>query len=223
LDTDGADINGSSAGNTLTLGDQNSPSQRWGRASFDRTHRFVFGATWTLPSPTDGLAREVLGGWSIAAISTIQSGTALTISNTNSTNVFGISQDRAELSGKCSKHELVTEGPVGSKLDNYFDASCFAAPRVIGADGIGTDFGSAGTGIVSGPGQANVDLAIAKTVGLQWPVEGSIIEFRCEFFNLLNHPQFGNPDTNYSSATFGVINNTAVNPRMTQLALRFAF
>jgi hypothetical protein len=54
LDTDGADINGTSAANTLTLGDQNSPAQRWGRASFDRTQRFVFSATWTLPTPSSG-------------------------------------------------------------------------------------------------------------------------------------------------------------------------
>jgi hypothetical protein len=41
LDTHRADINGTSSANTLTLGDQYSPAQRWGRASFDRTHRFV--------------------------------------------------------------------------------------------------------------------------------------------------------------------------------------
>jgi hypothetical protein len=45
LDTDGADINSTSAGVLPTLGDQNSPSQRWGRASFGRTHRFVFSTT----------------------------------------------------------------------------------------------------------------------------------------------------------------------------------
>ena len=50
LDTDGADINSTSSGNALTLGDQNSPEQRWGRASFDRTHRFVFSETWSLPA-----------------------------------------------------------------------------------------------------------------------------------------------------------------------------
>ena len=57
LDTDGANINGTSSGNALTLGNQNSPRQRWGRASFDRTHRFVFSTTWTLPSPPHGLSR----------------------------------------------------------------------------------------------------------------------------------------------------------------------
>jgi hypothetical protein len=97
LYTDGADINSTSSGNALTLGDQNSPRQRWGRASFDRTHRFVFSTTWTLPSPPRGVLRAVLGDWSLAAITTVQSGSALTIASTNSTNVFGISEDRAQL------------------------------------------------------------------------------------------------------------------------------
>ena len=59
LDTDGADINSTSSGNALTLGDQNSPGQRWGRASFDRTHRFVFSETWSLPARQTDSARDV--------------------------------------------------------------------------------------------------------------------------------------------------------------------
>jgi hypothetical protein len=58
-DTDGADINPTSAANALTLGNQNSPQQRWGRAGFDLTHRFVFSATWSLPRP---ISRTRTGG-----------------------------------------------------------------------------------------------------------------------------------------------------------------
>jgi hypothetical protein len=223
LDTDGADINSTSSGNALTLGDQNSPRQRWGRASFDRTHRFVFSTTWTLASPPRGVLRAVLGDWSLAAIATIQSGSALTIAETNSTNVFGISEDRAQLSGTCSKSQLVKGGAVESKLNGYFNASCFTTPPIVGADGIGTAFGNSGTGIVNGPGQASLDVAFSKTVPLNWPVERSSLQFRAEFFNALNHPQFANPDTNFTSPTFGVINSTSVNSRVGQLALRFAF
>jgi|HubBroStandDraft_6_1064221.scaffolds.fasta_scaffold00321_12 hypothetical protein len=223
LDTDGADINSTSSGNALTLGDQNSPSQRWGRASFDRTHRFVFSATWSLPSPSAELERAFLGGWDVAAVVTIQSGSALTISDTNANNVFGISEDRAQLSGTCSKSQLVKGGSVESKSGGYFNASCFTSPAIIGADGIGTAFGNSGTGIVDGPGQANLDLALSKTVVLHWPIEKSSLQFRGEFFNMLNHPQFANPDTNFTSPTFGVITSTAVNPRVIQLALKLAF
>jgi hypothetical protein len=223
LDTDGADINSTSSGNALTLGNQNSPGQRWGRASFDRTHRFVFSETWTLPNPTGGLQRALLGGWELAAVVTLQSGSALTISDTNANNVFGISEDRAELTGKCAKSQFMTAGPLGSKLDNYFNTSCFTIPPVIGADGIGTAFGNSGTGIVDGPGQANLDLSFSKTIAIKWPIERSTLQFRSEFFNAFNHPQFANPDSNFASPTFGVISSTAVNPRVVQLALRFAF
>jgi hypothetical protein len=167
--------------------------------------------------------RAVLGGWSLAAIATIQSGSALTIAETNSTNVFGISEDRAQLSSQCSKSQLVKGGAVESKLNGYFNASCFTTPPIIGADGIGTAFGNSATGIVDGPGQANLDFALSKTVMVNWPIEKSSFQFRAEFFNTLNHPQFANPDTNFASPTFGVISSTAVNARVGQLALRFTF
>lgn len=223
LDTDGADINSTSSGNALTLGDQNSPNQRWGRASFDRTHRFILSETWDIPSPPTGLQREFLGGWELAAIVTIQSGSALTIADTNANNVFGISEDRAELTGNCTKNQLITSGSTASKLNNYFNLSCFATPPVIGADGIGTAFGNSATGIVSGPGQANLDLSLSRNIPIKWLSEGTSLQFRTELYNALNRPQFANPDTNFTSPTFGLISSTAVNPRVIQLALRLAF
>ena len=223
LDTDGSDINSVSTGNALTLGDQNSPRQRWGRASFDRTQRFVLSATATLPSPSQHLARTILGNWLVSGIVTVQSGSALTVSNTNSLNVFGISEDRAQLSGTCSGHQLVNGGPIESELNQYFNKSCFATAPVIGADGIGTGFGNSATGLADGPGQANLDISFSKNAPLGWPHEGSALQFRAEFYNALNHPQFANPDTNFSSPTFGVISSTSVNPRVGQLALKFLF
>jgi hypothetical protein len=177
LDTDGADINGTSAGIELTLGNQNSPRQRWGRASFDRSQRFVFSTTWSVPSPARCLGRSIFGGWMLDAISTIQTGSALTIEDTNSANVFGISEDRAQLSGKCTKSELVKGGSVESKLNSYFNAFCFTTPPVIGADGIGTAFGNSATGIVDGPAQNNLDLAVSKVIGFNWPHEKVALHF----------------------------------------------
>ena len=223
LDTDGADINSTSNGGGLTLGDQNSPAQRWGRASFDRTHRFVFSETWSLPSPSEGYGQTVLGGWAVAAVVTIQSGSALTIADTNTNNVFGISQDRAQLSGTCSKNQLVKAGSVESNLGGFFNDACFTTAPVIGSDGVGTGFGNSATGIVNGPGQANQDLALTKTIALRGPFEKTSFQFRAEFFNALNHPQFANPDANFTSPTFGVIGSTAVNARVGQLALRYEF
>lgn len=223
LDTDGADINAISSGNTLTLGDQNSPRQRWGRASFDRTHRFVLSETWDLPGPHTGLGHTLLGGWNLSSVITIQSGTALTIADTNAQNVFGISEDRAQLTGACSQGQLVRGGPIEAKLGAYFDGSCFTKPPIIGADGIGTDFGNSATGLVDGPPQGSLDLAISKAVQLNWPREKSEVRIRAEFYNALNHPQFANPDANFTSPSFGAITSTSVNARVGQLAMRLAF
>jgi hypothetical protein len=108
-------------------------------------------------------------------------------------------------------------------LGNYFNASCFTTPPIVGADGIGTAFGNSGTGIVDGPGQANLDLAISKLFPLGWLHEQNALEVRAEFFNAFNHPQFANPDSNFTSPTFGVISSAAVSPRVGQLALKFNF
>jgi len=222
LDTDGGNVNSTSAGNQYTLGDQNSPRQRWGRTSFDRTNRFVFSTIYSLPSPKTGVRRALVGGWTLAAVAVVQSGAAVTVAYTNPKNVFGIPQDRAQLSG-CPQSKLVTAGPLESKLNRYFNPSCFTTPPVIGADGQGTAFGDSATGIVNGPDQANFDLSLAKAIPLAWPTEYGKVEFRAAFFNVFNHPQFANPNNDLASPTFGVISSTAVNPRVGQLALKFVF
>jgi hypothetical protein len=93
-------------------------------------------------------------------------------------------------------------------------------PPVIGADGIATAFGNSAPGIVNGPDQNNWDLALIKTTSI---AERYKVQFRAEFFNAFNHPQFANPDITYSDSTFGLISNTAVNPRIVQLALKVMF
>jgi hypothetical protein len=224
LDTDGANINGTGAGNAFTRGDQDSPTQRWGRSSFDRPNRFVFSMVYALPGGySRRLERVAFGGWSLSAVATVQSGDALTIIYTNSKNVFGISQDRAQLSGLCTKGQIVTSGSVQAKLSDYFDLACFTTPPIIGADGMGTAFGDSATGIVNGPGQANLDLSLMKTFQLRWLQEAASLQFRAEFFNALNHPQFADPDNNFSSPTFGLISSSSVNPRVGQLALKLSF
>jgi hypothetical protein len=223
LDSDGSNINGISAGNTLPRGNQDSAAQRWGRASFDRTHRFILSAIYALPSPSLGVPRVLFGGWSTSGVMTWQSGTALTIAYNNSTNVFGISEDRAELAPGCNKSTLVRGGSITSKLDGYFNTACFTTPPVVGADGIGTAFGDSGTGILDGPGQFSFDAAIMRRFLLSWPKEGSLLQIRAEAFNVLNHPQFSNPNTTFGSSSFGIISSTSVNPRVGQLPLKLVF
>ena len=125
LDTDGADINSTSAGNALTLGDQNSPRQRWGRASFDRTHRFVFSETWSLPSPSAGLQRAVLGGWDLAAVVTIQSGSALTICRHKCQQRFWDKRRPGAIERHMLEKPTGQGGSVESKLDRLFQCRLF--------------------------------------------------------------------------------------------------
>jgi len=81
-------------------------------------------------------------------------------------------------------------------------------------------FGTMGRNLFRGPKFYNWDFSLVKDTRLTERVR---VQFRAEFFNILNHPQFANPDTNFTSATFGVISSTAVNPRVTQLALKLLF
>ncbi len=223
LDSDGSSVNGISAGNTLTKGDQNSVAQRWGRTSFDRTHRFILSGVYTFPFPAGRKTKALFGGWSTSGVVTLQSGSALTIAYNNSTNVFGISSDRAQLTPQCGRATLITPGSIESKLGNYFKASCFTTPPVIGADGIGTAFGNSATGVVVGPGQFNIDAGVMRSIRIPWPGDTGSLQFRAEFFNALNTPQFSNPNTTFASSAFGIISSTSVNPRVGQLAVKMLF
>jgi hypothetical protein len=99
----------------------------------------------------------------------------------------------------------------------------FPSPPIIGADGVGTTFGNSATGIVNGPAQANLDVAFSKSFAVNWPHEESFLQFRAEFYNALNHPQFSDPENDFISPAFGVINSTSVNARVAQLALKVVF
>jgi len=103
---------------------------------------------------------------------------------------------------------------------------------VIGVDGIGTAFGNSGTGIVDGPGQANLDIAFSKGVPLKWIRENCLLTFRAEFYNAFNHPQFANPNTQIGNAAVGTISAMLSSPscslcgttaRQVQLGLKVRF
>jgi hypothetical protein len=224
------------AGASGITGNQNDPRANYGRSDFNREHRFVLSYLYQLPSPTrfnsffDGL----LGGWAVSGVTTLQSGAPLTITGTNGNNVFGITSDRAQLAPGCAYGDLTASGSVTGKLNNYFNRSCIlranpANPNsaaiwpVIGNDGIATNFGNSGVGVVFGPDQRNFDIAIIKRTPLNKLREGANLEFRTEFFNAFNTTQFSNPNTNVSAAAFGSITSTAVNPRIIQFALKLNF
>src|SRR5215831_8342356 len=113
---------------------------------------------------------------------------------------------------------------LASKLNAYISANCFAEPAVFSADDPNAlGFGNSGVGIFEGPGQDNVDLSLSKRFALHRPRENSLLEFRAEFFNAFNHPQFCDPDVELNSPTFGQISCTSVAPRIVQFGVKFSF
>ncbi len=103
----------------------------------------------------------------------------------------------------------------GQNVKKWFDTSCFTAPKVAGI------FGNAPRSPeVYGPDQTNLDMSLYKN----FPVtEGSKLQFRSEFFNILNHPQFATPNTSVGNALFGVITAPAHDSRQIQFALKYVF
>lgn len=239
LETDPGYVQGLLAGGVLT-GNQTNASN-YGLDPYIRTQRFVVSYVYDFPAPKDhfSLSGRVLSGWSVAGVTTIQSGQRLSIYETNLLNAFGISgsdQDRAQIVSGCSASNLVTHGSVTSRLNGFFNPACFTAPAVIGADGLATGFGNGGIGIVTGPAQQDFDISIIKKTALGHS-EVRNLEFRAEFFNAFNTPSFSNPvldagtvvPAGATGATlapdpaFGVISTTSVAPRIIQFALKLYF
>jgi hypothetical protein len=226
-DSDAQNVTLSSAGGSTTGNQSANNRVRYGRVNFSRDNRFVFSYVYDFPHPKKSLgafAGNLLGGWHLAGVTIVQSGQPLSILATNANNIFGVTTDQAQFAPGCTAQKLVTSGSVTSKLNNYFNKNCLTPNfPIIGNDGIGTAFGNSGVGIVNGPAETNFDISLIKSTPVRWPRDGGNFEFRTEFFNAFNTPQFGNPDTNFSSPTFGQVLSTVVNPRILQFALKFNF
>jgi hypothetical protein len=224
MTTGASSVVGSSFGGG-SVGDQNNLYADYGPADFSRPQRFIVSAIYKLPSVNDGpsFAKLLANGWQLQGVATIQSGTPLTFTNSDASNLFGTMSDHAYYNNAlpgCATVRL--PGSVESRLAQYFNTSCFSQPPTLSSDG-GTGFGNTRAGMLEGPGQHNVDLALGKLT----PIAGSEfvnLEFRAEFFNAFNSSQFANPDTAFSDgAAFGQITATSVAPRIGQLALKLHF
>jgi len=102
-------------------------------------------------------------------------------------------------------------------------ATIFPSDAQVVANPSLSTYGTLPRNFLRGPGRVNFDLAISKTTPLTR--ERLKMEFRAEFFNVFNHAEFGNPDTNIldnQGGTFGQILTTA-DPRIIQFAVRFSF
>lgn len=185
----------------------------WGLSDFDRKHLLTISGTYALPfgkgkaflSNPNGFTQALLGGWNIGGIYTYISGAPFSISaGGDIANVGGGSQ-RAQVVGDPNS------GFTQSRLE-WFNTAAFALPA-------NYTFGNEGRNNMIGPGQTNIDFTTFKDFFFTETVK---LQFRAEFFNIVNHARFGLPDGNVQDDTFGVI-NSAGSPRDIQFALKFLF
>ena len=213
--------------NTTVYNDQNNFSLDWARANFDRTHRFIANYDYLLPVPTHvkGFAGTAMTGWSTAGIIIIQSGLPMTFTDPKGGGVYGgAGTSTITLCPGEFNASLATSGRDQTRLNNWINSSptVICPAPVVGPDG-STGYGNTGLNIITGPGQFNTDFSIGKRTTVGGIRENAELAFRVEFYNTFNHPQFSNPGTTYGTATFGVITQSSVAPRLIQFGLKYLF
>lgn len=228
--TDSVDhLSTSGVGNGVDVGafrePQNPGNRRaeYGPSEFDVKHRFVLSGVFQVPV---GRGRPVgrdwsrgmdllLGGWELSPIFTAQTGLALTINQPQITNIGG---ERRSRPNRRSDGSLPSDQRT---VDRWFDTTAFVPTSATpGAAGFTPNqiFGNSGVGILRGPGYVNLDFNLAKSFALSEKVSAQL---RGEFFNALNHANFGVPGIT-TGAGFGQI-VSAAEARIIQVALKLRF
>lgn len=194
--------------------DQYNRRADYSRADFDTAHVFQMAYVYDLPfgqgrrfgRQWNGVVQAVLGGWSVEGITRIQTGSPVNVT---------VGSDRANVGASVQRPDVLRDPNTGgtrSVDQHWFDTGAFQLPAVF-------TFGNAGANILLSDGRNSWDLAFQKNWGIR---EGHDLQFRTEFFNLPNHVNFGNPNTNLSSTAFGTV-NSATTSRQIQFALRYGF
>jgi hypothetical protein len=193
-----------------------------GLSSFDMRHRFTLSGVFELPFGVGkkyldhpGVIDKFVGGWSLSPIVTFSSGVPLTVRDF--TDPCGVS---GPFITSCRPNLLRNPLLPNSKrsVNAWFDTTAFARQSF-------GSFGTASRNIIFADGTQNLDLAVSKRTHFGKELKGMVVQFRAEFFNLLNHPQFGAPDLDFSSTTFGQIFSTArgSTERVIQFGLKLSF
>ncbi|HZP31896.1 MAG TPA: carboxypeptidase-like regulatory domain-containing protein [Candidatus Acidoferrales bacterium] len=214
--------------------------------------RVVINYVWNLPAHLNGWKGRVLNDWTWAGVTTIQDGVPFTVYDGNSGAAFfqgGVAGDTYGPALICPGVNPLTSGPIETRMggalsaNGYLNPNAFAYPgnpnlacqSVPTAPGDNpaaktpaTMFGNTGLGTFISPGQYNWDMSISKLFHIR---ESKTLEFRSEFFNTFNHPQFSfNPvddpafaAQDISASNFGQITVSSVNPRLIQFVLKFLF
>jgi Carboxypeptidase regulatory-like domain len=179
-----------------------------GVSDFNVPHRFVLNYVWQLPSPKAGVLKHVLGGWETSGLWNWQSGFPLTISSGDDRSGTTIGNDNADVIGKPG----YTDGSKAQRIAKWFTTESFTLAKL-------DTFGNAGRNILVGPGTFNIDFSAIKNFRFS---EKKRLQYRAEFFNVLNHANLNNPQTSLTAGTFGRI-TSARDPRIIQMALKLYF
>ncbi len=180
--------------------DSNRPRLERGSSDNDLRHRFTLALTYDLPSKKG--AGQLLEGWQVNSIVVIQSGFPWTATDydddVSSTGEFS---DRWDIFGNPNNIRFSPTNPIP------FDAACGCylqnGTRLVPP--APNSFGNMGRNIFRGPNFRNWDFSIVKTFRLGERVS---MQIRGEFFNVLNHPNFANPQSTSLIATGNDLGNT---------------
>jgi hypothetical protein len=184
-----------------------------GRSDYDVRHRFVVSYTYLLPwgQNSHGATKLLLNGWQLIGIHSFMTGTPFTVRAQNDfSNAGGDSNARPNVVPGVS---VIPEG--GQTRDHWFNTAAFTNPEL-------GQFGNVGRNTLSRPNQTTIDFSIFKNFQI---TEGIKLQFRTEFFNLPNHPNFiGSPGSfrSFDSSSAGVLTQAAPG-RQIQFALKFIF
>jgi hypothetical protein len=252
------DDDSANGGATIPLDNAN-PGLQYGNSDYDIRHHFTLDVNYALPSRKS--PGQILEGWEISSITTLQSGTpwgvedfANDFSETGEVNNPYSYGETWNFYGKPSDFTASPNGiPYFNGVSAPFPSQCVAhaSPLQLSTFGcymqgssvlvppdFGT-FGNAGRNIFRNTPFKTWDFSILKNMKFK---ERLAVQFRAEFFNVLNHPIFGGVDAGHlatndpsvGSNTFGQTNATADlaagNPvmgsgsnRVIQLGLKLAF
>lgn len=184
-------------------------------ASTDVRHTFTASYLWKLPfgkgatflGSCSRTCDALVSGWQFNGITSLRSGLpANVVRNGNNTGYEGLRPNVLRDPNLDSSQQT---------LARYFDTQAFSVAGLGAAQP-----GDAGRNLVRGPGMANFDLSLFRTLAL---AERRSLQLRVESFNVANHPHFANPNTDLSQGQFGSITHTVGNPRVMQFAVKFLF
>jgi hypothetical protein len=199
----------------------------------DFRHQFTTAFTYDLPFGPgkpylsgNGPEHWIVGGWQVNGIIALYSGQAFTpLLSFDPTNT-GSGAPRPDVVGDPNTPGQVAANPTcvaPSQIHTvqfWYNPCAFAIPPSIDGVQAATRFGNAGRGMLRGPRSANVDLSFFKNFQL---TERTLLQFRTEFFNLFNHPNWGLPNWTVDAPSAGSITSTNGSSRQIQFALKLSF